>query len=136
MEERKIIELHIEAGDCKVNGLRPESTEETDALSQADVLIYAVSDPNTKAKERTNCTFQCKEGYFDVTIGYEIPFKCEPNASRTEPLGNKTAPTQCDGVCLICVLAFSIALIVFGPGGSVGILSPITPQLFFHFTIF
>ena len=128
MEEVTIKSLNIEAGGCNTG--TPQSTK--------DVLIHAIDDPNTKGvKERTECNFQCQLGYFEETIGDKIPFICVPNATRTEKLGvKKPAPTGCTGACVICVLAFSIALFKFGPGGCVIILSSITPHLFFHLTIF
>ena len=100
--------LNIEAGNCK--------TDKNDEQSTAEVIIHAVSDPNTQDVERTFCNFQCQEGYFDKTIGDKIPFKCVPNHDRTRPTGNITAPTGCSGACVICVLAFSIAL-YSGPVG-------------------
>ena len=110
MEEDTIKSLNIEAGDCK------KGSEQ----STKDVLRHAIDDPNTiSIKEEIECNFQCQEGYFDEAIGDKIPFKCVPNATRTEPLGvKKPAPTGCTGACVICVLAFSIAL-YSGPDGCV-----------------
>ena len=101
--------LNIEAGNCKADKENEQST--------ADVTIHAVSDPNTKGvDERTDCTFQCQLGYFNETVGDKIPFKCVPNPDKTDPLGIKQpAPAGCKGVCVICVLTFSIT-IVFGAG--------------------
>ena len=95
--------LNIEAGGCK--------TAETDEQSKETVVIHAINDPNTQVDERTFCNFQCQLGYFEKTIGDRIPFKCVPNATRTEPLGiTQTAPIGCQGECEIFVLPFSIAL--------------------------
>ena len=96
MEEDTIKNLNIEAGDCKKNAL---STADTNEQSTKDVRIHAVSDPNTKdVDERTECTFQCQEGYFDKDIGDKIPFKCVPNSDRKSPTGTKKpAPTECEG---------------------------------------
>ena len=78
---------------------------------QSDVTIHAVNDPNTKdVVETTKCNFQCQAGYFNKIIGDKMPFKCVPNPDRTEPLGKKIAPTGCQGACVICVVAFFIAL--------------------------
>ena len=122
MTTQTINKLNIEAGGCN----------KTNAQSTAAVTIHSINDPNTKdVEETTKCNFQCKEGYFDKTVGDKILFKCEPDSDRKKPTGTKTAPTGCKGACVICVLAFSIALIVFGPGGRVGILSSITPHLFY-----
>ena len=100
MKEVTIKSLNIEAGGC--NTADPEST--------ADVQINAIDDPNTKGVERTDCTFQCQLGYFNEAVGDKIPFKCVPNPDRTDPLGTKKpAPEGCKGVCVICVMAFSIA---------------------------
>ena len=102
MKKDSIESLNIEAGACTP----------ADKQSTADVTIHAVNDPNTKdVDERTECNFQCQKGYFDEAIGDKIPFECEPNPDRTKPTGlQKTAPTPCKGVCVICVLTFSIAL--------------------------
>ena len=81
--------------------------------SNGDVTIHAVDDPNTKSiTEKTGCNFQCQEGYFDEDKGdKKILFECEAASDRTQSTGTtKTAPTQCQGACLICVLTFSIAL--------------------------
>ena len=123
MKEDTIKSLNIEAGGCNP----------ADKQSTKDVLIHAVDDPNTKSiKERTECNLQCQEGYFDEAIGDKIPFKCVPNPDRTDPRGiKKPAPTGCQGACVICVLAFSIAL-YSGPDGCVDILPSITPRLLFH----
>ena len=68
----------------------------------------------------TERNFQCQEGYFNEIIGDKIPFKCVPNPGRTSPTGTKKpAPTGCKGACVICVLAFSIAL-YSGSNGWVG----------------
>ena len=83
-----------------------------DKQSTADVTIHAVNDPNTKdVVETTECNFQCQEGYFDKDKGdQKILFECVPNPNRRDPLGQKeSAPTGCKGVCVICVMAFSIA---------------------------
>ena len=133
MTTETIKSLNIEAGNCK--------TDKNDEQSTAEVIIHAVSDPNTKdVVERTFCNFQCQEGYFDKDKGdKQILFECVPNPDRKDPLGQKKpAPTGCKGACVICVLAFSIALIVFGPGWlrRLGILSSITPRLLFYFTVF
>ena len=107
MKKSTIESLNIEAGGCNPANKR----------STADVTIHAVNDPNTKAvDERTECNFQCQEGYFDKDIGDKKPFKCVPNPDRKKPTGTKTSPTECKGACVICVLAFSIAL-YSGPNG-------------------
>ena len=92
MTAQKIHELNIEAGGCK--------TDETNAQSIAAVVIHSINDPNTKSiNERTECNFQCKEGYFDKDKGDEkILFKCVPDPDRKKPTGQKeTAPTGCQG---------------------------------------
>ena len=115
MKEDTIKSLNIEAGNCTTD-------TQSDEQSTADVTIHAVNDPNTQdVDERTFCNFQCQEGYFDKDKGdKKILFECEPNPDRTDPLGNKTVPTGCKGVCVICVLTFSITL-YSGPDGCVGI---------------
>ena len=97
MKKDTIKSLNIEAGGCNT----------ADKQSTADVTIHAVNDPNTKdVDERTECNFQCQEGYFDKDKGDEIPFKCVPNPDRTDPLGTKKpAPTGCKGACVICIRA-------------------------------
>ena len=102
MKEDTIKSRNIEAGACTP----------ADEQSTADVQINSVDDPNTKGvKERTECNFRCKKGYFDKDKGDKILFKCVPNPDRTDPLGTKEPePTGCQGACVICVLAFSIAL--------------------------
>ena len=90
MTTKEINELNIEAGGCNTGNKQ----------STADVTIYAVSDPNTKdVTEKTECNFQCKEGYFDKDKGDEkILFKCVPDPDRKKPTGQKeTAPTGCQG---------------------------------------
>ena len=103
MKEDTIKSLNIEAGRCKTDTENEQST--------ATVTIHAGNDPNTRVEERTECNLQCQEGYFKETIGDKIPFKCVPNPDRTDPLGIKQpAPTGCQGACVICVVAFFIAL--------------------------
>ena len=123
-KEDTIKSLNIEAGNCTTD-------TQSDEQSTADVLIHAVNDPNTKdVDERTKCNFQCQKGYFDKDKGdKKILFECVPNADRTEPLGKPTAPTGCQGTCVIFVLAFSIVLYS-------GRRYIIIPHLFFHFTLF
>ena len=91
MTTEEIKSLNIEAGGCK--------TDETNAQSTASVTIHSINDPNTKdIDERTECNFQCQEGYFDEVKGDKMPFKCMPNSNRTDPLGlTKRAPTACKG---------------------------------------
>ena len=123
VKEDTIKSLNIEAGLC--NTANEQST--------ADVTIHAVNDPNTQVVEKTECNFQCQEGYFDEEKGdKKIPFKCVPNPDRTQPLGTKTVPTPCSGACVICVLTFSIALHLDPVGASVFFLflSSIIPHLF------
>ena len=123
----EITKRNIEAGDCKTNKTNKQST--------ANVTIHAIDDPNTKVNERTNCNFQCQEGYFDKDIGYTILFKCDPNADRTSPTGTRTPPTNCAGAWFVS-WPFPSLWLHSGPDGCVGILWSITPHSFFHITIF
>ena len=90
METKTINALNIEAGLCKTDTENEQST--------ADVTIHAVNDANTEDVERTECNFQCQEGYFDVEKGdKKILFKCEADPDRTSPTGKQTSPTGCQG---------------------------------------
>ena len=102
MATKTIESLNIEAGDCNTENEQ----------STANVTIHAVNDPNTDVVERTECNFQCQEGYFDEEKGdKKIHFKCLPDPDRKNPTGvTQPAPTGCQGVCVTCVLAFCIAL--------------------------
>ena len=101
---------NIEAGRCNT-----EDEQSTDPVE-----IYAVDDPNTVETDRQFCQFQCKEGYFDTVKGYDILFKCVPNSDKESPIGTKDPPpAQCEGACVIYVLAFS-ARVTFWGGGVVG----------------
>ena len=108
--------LNIEAGGC--NTANKQST--------ADVTIHAINDPNTEVVERTECNFQCQEGYFNKTIGDEIPFKCTPNPDRTQQSGiTQAAPKGCQGAF---VMPWPSPLHCVRPNGC----SPLTPHLFFQ----
>ena len=84
MTKEEIDNRQIEAGACNPG----------DAQSTAAVEIQALK---TKDGERTFCNFQCRKGYYDVSLGYTILFKCVPDEDKTSPTGKRTEPTFCQG---------------------------------------
>ena len=86
MKTKTIKSLNIEAGGCNA-----------DEQSTADVTIHAVNDPNTKdVDERTECNFQCKEGYFDEKKGDKKIVKVSfPDEYGNKDLAGKKAEFEC-----------------------------------------